>query len=231
MVLPQQHQPRRSLRRSFAPQEAFKDIVIPGVGGDEEDPRVWVPQTECLDFRPLCFCTSNGYYVNLLRFKGGGVLGTHKHPSPVHAYTIKGDWGYLEHDWKAHAGTYVFEPPGETHTLVVDEDCDEMVALFHVTGALIYVDPATGVAYGADYVVGPPANPDDLREKMRADFILLMRAQTLLPAPTKALLKFYAKAWDEAPPAHWSDVIRGLCDEGLVQATRDAAGEPVEVWF
>ena len=75
LLLPQ-NQPRRSLRRSFAPQEAFKDIVIPGVGGEEEDPRVWVPQTECLDFRPLCFCTSNGYYVNLLRFKGGGVLGT-----------------------------------------------------------------------------------------------------------------------------------------------------------
>ena len=95
----------------------------------------------------------------------------------------------------------------------------------------VYVDPATGVAYGADYVVGPPPDPDDLRQKMRDDFLLLMRAQTLLPAPTKALLKFYAKAWDEAPPAHWSDVIRGLCDEGLVQATRDAAGEPVEVWF
>ena len=93
------------------------------------------------------------------------------------------------------------------------------------------MDPATGVAYGADYVVGPPRDEADLREKMRADFILLMRAQTLLPAPTKALLKFYAKAWDEAPPAHWSDVIRGLCDEGLVRATRDAAGEPVEVWF
>ena len=95
----------------------------------------------------------------------------------------------------------------------------------------VYVDPATGVAYGADYVVGPPRDPDDLRQKMRDDFLLLMRAQTLLPAPTKALLKFYAKAWDEAPPAHWSDVIRGLCDEGLVRATRDAAGEPVEVWF
>ena len=95
----------------------------------------------------------------------------------------------------------------------------------------VYVDPATGVSYGADYVVGPPPDPDDVKRKMRADFILLMRAQTLLPAPTRALLKFYAKAWDEAPPAHWSDVIRGLCDEGLVQATRDAAGEPVEVWF
>ena len=93
------------------------------------------------------------------------------------------------------------------------------------------MDPATGVSYGADYVVGPPRDDGDVKRKMREDFLLLMRAQTLLPAPTKALLKFYAKAWDEAPPAHWSDVIRGLCDEGLVRATRDAAGEPVEVWF
>ena len=76
-----------------------------------------------------------------------------------------------------------------------------------------------------------PRDDGELRQKMRDDFLLLMRAQSLLPAPTKALLKFYAKAWDEAPPAHWSDVIRGLCDEGLVQATCDAAGEPVEVWF
>lgn len=36
-------------------------------------------------------------------------------------------------------GTYLFEPPGETHTLVVDEDCEEMVTLFHVTGSLLYV--------------------------------------------------------------------------------------------
>ena len=35
--------------------------------------------------------------------------------------------------------TYLFEPPGETHTLVVDEDCEEMVTLFHVTGSLLYV--------------------------------------------------------------------------------------------
>ena len=40
----------------------------------------------------------------------------------------------------AGPGTYVFEPPGETHTLLVDEDCDEMVTLFHVTGSLLYVD-------------------------------------------------------------------------------------------
>ena len=37
-------------------------------------------------------------------------------------------------------GSYLFEPPGEIHTLVVDEDCDEMITLFHNTGALLYCD-------------------------------------------------------------------------------------------
>lgn len=132
-----------------APEEALHDIVLPNIfqflhGSDglatNEDPRVWVPQTECLSFRPLCLCVSQGYYVNLLKFKGGGVLGRHRHSSPVHALTLKGSWGYKEHSWHASDGTYVFEPPGETHTLVVDEDCDEMIALFHVTGSLLYVD-------------------------------------------------------------------------------------------
>lgn len=95
-----------------APKEALSDIVIPNVidfssyGStkdlmqQEEDSRVWVPQTDCLSFRPLCFCVSQGYYVNLLKFKGGGILGRHRHSSPVHALTLKGNWGYREHDWK-----------------------------------------------------------------------------------------------------------------------------------
>jgi quercetin dioxygenase-like cupin family protein len=37
----------------------------------------------------------------------------------VHAFTLRGEWHYLEHDWIAKTGDYVFEPPGETHTLVV----------------------------------------------------------------------------------------------------------------
>ncbi|MFM7593271.1 MAG: cupin, partial [Isosphaeraceae bacterium] len=35
---------------------------------------------------------------------------------------------------------YVFEPPGEIHTLVVDDDCDEMITFFNISGAMIYVD-------------------------------------------------------------------------------------------
>lgn len=100
--------------------------------------RLWVSQTESVSFRPLCLSVSGGYYVNLLRVRGAGLLSRHRHPGPVHGHVLKGRWRYLEHDWVAEAGSYVFEPPGETHTLVVPEGCEEMITLFHVTGALLY---------------------------------------------------------------------------------------------
>lgn len=167
-VSPPLPQYRHSNPRFAAPKEALSDIVVPNVfdisayanDSDDlkeqiknEDPRVWVPQTHCLSFRPLCLCTSQGYYVNLLKFTGGGVLGRHRHSSPIHALTLKGSWGYKEHDWHAKPGTYVFEPPGETHTLeVVDEDCEEMIALFHVTGSLLYVEKENDEVIGFDDV-------------------------------------------------------------------------------
>ena len=39
------------------------------------------------------------------------------------------------------SNAYVFEPPGETHTLTVPDGVDEMITFFHVTGCLYYVDP------------------------------------------------------------------------------------------
>lgn len=53
---------------------------------------------------------------------------------------IKGSWRYLEHDWVATEGTYVFEPPGEIHTLIVDRDVEEMITFFNVAGCMYYVD-------------------------------------------------------------------------------------------
>jgi len=41
----------------------------------------------------------------------------------------------------ATEGAYVYEAPGETHTLVVEADVPEMITLFQVNGAMIYVDP------------------------------------------------------------------------------------------
>ena len=54
---------------------------------------------------------------------------------------FKGRWHYLEHDWTAEEGGYVYEPPSETHTLLVPDDVDEMFTYFQVNGVMCYVDP------------------------------------------------------------------------------------------
>ena len=40
----------------------------------------------------------------------------------------------------AEEGGFVYEPPGEVHTLVVDEGVDEMITMFNVNGAMLYLD-------------------------------------------------------------------------------------------
>jgi 2,4'-dihydroxyacetophenone dioxygenase len=57
----------------------------------------------------------------------------------VHAFTLKGSWRYLEHDWVAGEGTFVYEPPGEIHTLQADPTTG-MTTFFVTRGALIYAD-------------------------------------------------------------------------------------------
>lgn len=118
------------------PPFAKQDLII---DAEPEDERVWVPQAPNIWFRPLLLNTTAGAWFNLLRVRRSGVLTRHRHPAPVYGYVIKGHWHYLEHDFVASPGKFLFEPPGETHTLVVDSD-DEMITLFNVNGAMIYVD-------------------------------------------------------------------------------------------
>lgn len=115
---------------------AKSDMVIDAIPHDD---RIWVPQAPNVWFRPLLLDTSGGSWFNLLRVRRSGVLSRHRHPAPVYGYVIKGHWHYLEHDFVASPGKFLFEPPGETHTLVVDSD-DEMITLFNVNGAMVYVD-------------------------------------------------------------------------------------------
>ena len=120
----------------------LEDLVILDVLDlDNSDERLWVPQAKDVSFRPLLFSVSHGYFVNLLRVRKTGVLSRHRHAGPVSATTLRGRWHYLEHDWWAEEGSYAFEPPGDIHTLIVPEGVQEMITMFHVTGAYIYVDP------------------------------------------------------------------------------------------
>ncbi|HEX8886534.1 MAG TPA: 2,4'-dihydroxyacetophenone dioxygenase family protein [Noviherbaspirillum sp.] len=96
------------------PAEARADIVIESAIPTDE--RLWVPQAEKVWFRPLCLNASQGYWTNLLRVRKAGVLSRHRHPAPVHGF-------------------------GETHTLYVPEDVEEMITFFTVTGVMYYVAP------------------------------------------------------------------------------------------
>ena len=126
-----------------------QDIVHPGAIRDWlADDNLWVPQTSTVWFKPLLLSPSNGYFVNLLRVRSQGILSRHRHAGAVHALVLRGRWHYLEHDWVAEVGSYIYEPPGDTHTLVVPEGVDEMITWFHNTAGYTYVDPdGNPVAY------------------------------------------------------------------------------------
>jgi len=121
----------------FPPEAADEVLVSPAV---PEDERVWVPQAPDVWFRPLMLNTLAGQWCNLLRVRKSGILSRHHHPNPVHGFVLRGRWKYLEHEWVAETGSYVFEPPGEIHTLWVPEDCEEMITFFNITGCMYYLD-------------------------------------------------------------------------------------------
>lgn len=115
-----------------------KELVLEA---QETDQLIWVPQPDASDvsFRPLFLDTNNGAFANVLRFRKKGVINKHRHHGTVHGYTIKGQWRYLEHNWVAKEDTYIFEPPGETHTLYCDGK-SEVFVLFIITGGLTFYD-------------------------------------------------------------------------------------------
>ena len=78
-----------------------------------------------------------------------GVISRHRHPAPVHGFVINGTWRYLERDWVAIAGSYLYEPPGDVHTLIVDEG-NTMITLFFNTGALLYCDEEGKTTHSTD---------------------------------------------------------------------------------
>lgn len=127
--------------RGEQPFGMLPDLVVGGALDLDAAPELWVPQSPDVTFRPLLLSVSGGYFVNLLRVRRSGILSRHRHAAPVHAFVLRGGWHYLEHDWSVQAGDYAFEPPGETHTLEVFEGVREMITLFHVSGAYVYVDP------------------------------------------------------------------------------------------
>ena len=120
-------------RRDAAPEIFLPDTL-------REDERYFVPLSETVFSRPLMISLSQNRWCDVLWAKSAGLVNRHYHPHQVFGYTLSGKWSYLEHDWVATKGTFVYEAPGEAHTLVAHEFDEPMMVHFNVTGPLIWLD-------------------------------------------------------------------------------------------
>ena len=115
-----------------------------------DDSGIWIPYAEGVWVQPCHFNVTTGGFTVLLKGLPGAQLGVHYHVGTVRGYTIQGNWRYLEHDWVAGPGTFIYEPAGEAHTLVISEDSPEpAIILFVVEGALIYLDRPVDGSFAA----------------------------------------------------------------------------------
>jgi hypothetical protein len=130
-----------NVKKNYSPlvPQDMTDELFWKDGLSPNDERLWVPNGPGRWSRPLCLNVSQGYWVHITKVTEAGIVSRHRHPAPVHGFVIEGKWRYLERDWEATAGSYLYEPPGDVHTLVVDEG-ESMKTLFHNSGALLYCD-------------------------------------------------------------------------------------------
>jgi 2,4'-dihydroxyacetophenone dioxygenase len=99
----------------------------------------FIPYSEDVLIKLLRVDPVSGQLCVILSAPGGTQLGTHRHYGSVVVYTMKGAWRYLEHDWVARAGDFVYETAGSSHTFVV-EPGETTEAFIIVEGALEFID-------------------------------------------------------------------------------------------
>ena len=99
----------------------------------------FLPYSDQLHLKIIRLNPVNGEWVSLLRVPAGMEMPKHYHSGTVHVYTLSGSWRYLEHDWVAGPGSFVFETAGSSHTPVA-EPGEDVTTLNIVQGDWNIVD-------------------------------------------------------------------------------------------
>jgi quercetin dioxygenase-like cupin family protein len=87
-----------------------------------------------------------GLWVIRTRFSPGYRVQTHKHTGEVFAFTMSGSWKYEEYPEVNSAGSYLYEPAGSIHTLIVpDTNTDPTDVWFAIYGANLNLDEAGNI--------------------------------------------------------------------------------------
>jgi quercetin dioxygenase-like cupin family protein len=98
----------------------------------------WVEAMEGVWIRMLHVQSDDRGYSAMFRFAPGTRLPRHHHLGVVHAYTLEGQWRYVETGFLAGPGSYVYEIAGSSHTLEVPQDADgPAVVFFVVEGGMV----------------------------------------------------------------------------------------------
>lgn len=120
-------------------KETAKRHALPGLYTSMEDNiNPWVPWGHA-EVKYMGFDLRQNITYAHLRMNGPGVIGTHYHHGLVTLMPIEGTFRYLEYDWVAKKGDFVFERPGEAHTLVTD-DPNGVTIFAELHGAVDFYD-------------------------------------------------------------------------------------------
>lgn len=117
---------------------ALPEVYMPKIA--EGDTKYWMPLVENVYSKPVWISPARNMWADVLMATKPCIVSRHYHSHPIWAYTISGKWAYLEHDWTATAGDFIYETPGESHTLVAYEHPDPMKVFFVVSGPLMWLD-------------------------------------------------------------------------------------------
>lgn len=107
--------------------------------GEDELPFVTID--EGIELQLLQVDIPTGLWVIRNRFQPGSRVQKHKHTGTVFAFTQAGSWKYEEYPEVNTAGSYLYEPAGSVHTLIVPETNTEATDVwFAITGANLNLD-------------------------------------------------------------------------------------------
>lgn len=109
----------------------------------------WIPLSEGISFKPIVFFPDDIGYQLLLRVEPGVVVPRHRHTGDVHAFVLSGARRISGCPEVVRAGTYVYEPVGNTDTWIAvgDEPC---VVHIEANGRVEYLDDDDAVVRQTD---------------------------------------------------------------------------------
>ena len=123
----------------------YQSVEVSHVGGNDLP---WVPW-EILDgaaIKLLKVDAVHGTMQLLLRVPAGARLGRHRHTGYVQVYTVQGSWCYLEHDWIAHSGDFVYETADSIHSFETLGE-EPTIVFASLNGTLEFLDDDNQVVH------------------------------------------------------------------------------------